>query len=219
ALTDDEVIEVNLVPAPRVSRRITVGTRFSAAYSGGRIYSAGPTGVGLVEPQGTRLRAPGPEHTLGLYEGPNRVVIAAKPRGELLVLSDHGDRTLRSPLPIELVAASAHGPWLVAAAAARLLPWNLEATEPRPLPARSPSSTHFVTGDRVIVTYFDQPAEWIDLRKNTTVQLGQLPAIEAVAAAPDGGEAIVITAARRAWRVSAIGRPQPLGGEISAAAY
>ncbi|HEU4612048.1 MAG TPA: serine/threonine-protein kinase, partial [Kofleriaceae bacterium] len=219
ALIDEEVIDVNLVPAPQIWRRITVGTRFSATYSAGRIYSAGPTGVGIVEPGGTRVRAGGPEHTLGVHEGKGGVVIAAKPQGELLVLSDHGDRTLRSPVPIEAIATSVQGPWIVAAAADRLMLWNLDAIEPRLVTARSPSSARFVTADRVIVTYFAEPAEWIDLRKNTKVQLGLLPAIESVATAPGGEEAIIIGGGRRAWRVAGLGAPQELGGEISAAVF
>jgi hypothetical protein len=218
-LIDDEVIDVNLTPAPQIFRRITVGVRFSAAYSGGRIYSAGPTGVGIVEPQGTRLRGAGPEYTVGVHESRNRVVIAAKPQGEILVLSDHGDHTLRCPAPIAMVATSAKGPWIVAASDDRLLIWNLDAIEPHLLTSRSPSSARFITGDHIIVTYFDAPAEWIDLRKNTTVQLGVLGAIESVAPAPSGDEAVVIDASHRAWRLAGLGQPQELDGEVSAATF
>ncbi|HEX5064064.1 MAG TPA: protein kinase [Kofleriaceae bacterium] len=132
-LINEEVIDVNMVPAPQVFRRITVGQRFSAAYSGGRIYSAGPTGVGVVEQAGTKLRSAGPEYTVGVHEGRNRVVVAAKPQGEILVLSDYGDHTLRCPVPISIVATSARGPWIVAASDNRLLLWNLDAIEPRVL--------------------------------------------------------------------------------------
>jgi serine/threonine protein kinase len=218
-LIDDEVIDINLVPAPQIFRRMTVGTRFSAAYSGGRIYSAGPTGVGIVEPQGTKLRGAGPEYTVGVHESRGRVVVAAKPQGEILVLSDHGDHTLRCPSPIAMVATSAKGPWIVAASGSRLLIWNLDAIEPRLLTNRSPSSARFITGDHVVVTYFDDPAEWIDLRKNTTVQLGVLGAIESVAPAPSGDEAVVIDGSHRAWRLAGLGQPQELEGEVSAATF
>jgi hypothetical protein len=218
-LIDDEVVDINLVPAPQIWRRITVGVRFSAAYSGGRIYSAGPTGVGIVEPQGTKLRSAGPEYTAGVHEGRNRVVIAAKPQGEILVLSDHGDRTLRCPAPIAMVATSAKGPWIVAASDHRLLTWNLDAIEPRVITQRSPSSARFLTANHVIVTYFDEPAEWIDLRKNHTLELGNLGAIESVASAPSGDEAVVIDSSRRAWRVAGVGQPQALDGEITAATF
>ena len=219
ALIDDEVIDVNLVPAPQIWRRITVGTRYAAAYSGGRIYSAGPTDVGIVEPQGTRVRAGGPALTLGVFEGRGRIAIAAKPQGEILVFSDHGDRTLRSPVPIAKLATSTRGPWIVAAADGRLLIWNLDAIEPNLVTSRSPSSARFVTADHVIVTYVAEPAEWIDLRKHTKVSLGMLPAIQSVATAPGGEAAIVIDGARHAWRVAGIGLPQELAGEISAAVF
>jgi hypothetical protein len=146
-------------------------------------------------------------------------VVAAKPQGEILVLSDHGDHTLRCPLPISLVATSAHGPWIVAASDGRLLLWDLDAIEPRLLTTRSPSSARFVTGNHVIVTYFDEPAEWIDLRKSSTVSLGTLAAIDSVTTTPGGDEAVIIDGARRAFRVAGVGQPQELDGEISAAAY
>ena len=50
ALTNDEIVDVTVAPSPQIARRITVGQRFSATYSGGRIYSAGPTGVRLGPP-------------------------------------------------------------------------------------------------------------------------------------------------------------------------
>ncbi len=219
ALIDDDAVDVDVVPSPQVRRRITVGKRFSAVYSGGRIFSAGPTGVGVVEPQGTTLRAVGPEHTLGVHEGPDRLVITGTPQGEIVVLGDYGDRTLRVPAPIEKLVASARGPWLVAASEDQLFVWNTDALRARVISKRSPSSARFVTGDHVLVTYFDQPAEWIDLRKQATVQLGMLSAIETVAAAPGGEEAVVIDGARRAWRVAGLARPQELPGEISAAVF
>jgi hypothetical protein len=146
-------------------------------------------------------------------------VISAKPTGELVVLSDYGDHVLRAPAPIELVATSARGPWIVAAAEGRLLVWNLDQIEPRAFASDPPSSARFVTGDTLIVTYQDQPAEWIDLRTSKATPLGELPPLASVVPAPDGAEAIAIDVTQHAWRVAGVGRPQQLPGETIAAAY
>jgi hypothetical protein len=218
-LIDDEILDIAMQPQPTIFHRITVGNRFSVAYSAGRIFSAGPTGVGLVSKDGTRIRSPGHEHTLGIYEGRDKVVISAKPQGAVVVLSDWGDHVLACPLPIASVAASARGPWVVAAAEGLLLVWNIDAIEPRVISQRQPSSARFVTGDHVIATYEGEPAEWIDLRKNQRTPLGELEAIVSVATAPDGAAAVVIDLNRRGWLVTGIGQPQELQGEISAATF
>lgn len=219
ALIDDLVVDLVMQPEPRLLRRITVGQRFSVAYSNGRIFSAGPTGVGQVEREGTRIRSPGNEHTLGVFEGRDRVVISAKPQGAIIVLSDNGDHTLACPQPISSVATSAHGPWIVAATEGRLLVWNLDAIEPRRITERQPSTARFVTGDHVILTYEGESAEWIDLRTKKVTQLGELDALESIATAPDGTQAIVIALAGRAHLVAGVGIPQAIDGVVDAAAF
>ncbi len=219
ALIDDEVVDILMEPEPHLVRRITVGQRFSVAYSNGRIFSAGPTGVGQVERDGTRIRSPGNEHTLGVFEGRDRVVISAKPQGAIIVLSDTGDHTLACPQPIDRVATSAHGPWIVAATEGRLLVWDLDAIEPRLVTRRQPSTARFVTGDHLIATYEGEPAEWIDLHTKKVTPLGVLDALESIATAPDGTQAVVIALAGRAHLVAGLGTPQAIDGEVVAAAF
>ncbi|HSD86948.1 MAG TPA: serine/threonine-protein kinase, partial [Kofleriaceae bacterium] len=218
-LIDDEILDVMMEPSPTIFNRITVGARFSVAYSDGRIFSAGPTGVGQVTKDATKIRAPGPEHTLGVYEGRERVVISAKPQGAIVVLSDNGDHTLVCPAQISSVATSARGPWIVAATDEHLLVWDLDAIEPRSIGKQQPSSAKFVTGDQLIATYEDRPAEWLDLDTDKTLQLGDMQGIVAAATAPDGALSVVIDLTRRAWLVAGLGQPQAIEGEISAAVF
>ncbi len=216
---DDEVIDVATTPVPQIFDRYLVGARYGLAYGGTKIYTSGPTGVRQLSRPESRVRLPDPGHTLGVHEGRDRVVISAKPQGEIVVLSELGDHKLKAPMPIQLVATSTRGPWIVAAADGMLLVWSLDGFEPHAFEASPPTSARFVTGDAMIVTYFDDSADWIDLRTRKATALGLLPAIEIVVAAPDGADAIAIDATRRAFRVAGIGQPQPLPGEVAAASF
>jgi hypothetical protein len=216
---DDEVIDVNTQPAPQIFARFLVGARFGLAYSGGKIFSSGPNGVSQLARPESHVRLPDPGHTLGVHEGRDRVVISAKPQGELVVLSEYGDHTLKAPVPIQLVATSTRGPWVTAAAENMLLVWSLDGFEPRSYDASPPTSARFVTGDSMIVTYFDDSADWIDLRTHKETSLGLLPSIQTVVASPDGAEAIAVDATRRAWHVAGVGQPKAIGDEISYASF
>jgi len=215
----DEVVDMKMEPVPQVWHRYLAGQRYGIAFSGTRMFSSGPRGVAMMPIRDDKLRVTSEGHTLGLYEGREKVVISAKPSGELVVLSDYGDHVLRAPQPIERVAASARGPWIVAAADGMLLVWNIEQFEPRSYANVPPSSARFVTGDSMIVTYQNESAEWLDLRTGKATELGgELPGIASVVAAPDGAEAIAIDITQRGWRVAGIGQPQSLG-DVRAAAY
>jgi serine/threonine protein kinase len=216
---DDEVIDINTVPAPQIFDRYLGRARFGLAYSGGKIYSSGPLGVRQLSRPEARVRVPDPGHTLGVQEGRDRVVISAKPQGEIVVLSEYGDHTLKAPVPIHLVATSARGPWIVAAAEQMLLVWSLDGFEPRAYENDPPTSARFVTPDTMIVTYFDDSAEWIDLRTREVTTLGMMSPLHAVVAAPDGAEAIAIDSTRKGWRVAGVGKPLPLPGETMAASF
>lgn len=220
ALIDDMLIDVVTDPAPQIFHRVTVGERFSVAYSNGRIFSAGPTGVGLVTKDATKIRSSGPEHTLGVFEARDRVVVSAKPQGQIIVLSDYGDHVLPCPTTISSVATSARGPWIVAATDNKLLVWDLDAVEPRAITALPPSSAKFVSGDALIATVDGAPAQWIDLRSRKSTPLGDdMQGLVALAASPDGAVAVAIDLTRKAWLVAGLGQPQALDGEVTAATF
>jgi WD40 repeat protein len=173
-----------------------------------------------VSRDAAKIRSPGPEHTLGVYEGRDRVVISAKPQGQIVVLSDYGDHVLPCPTPISSVATSAHGQWIVAATDNQLLLWDLDAVEPRAVTQLPPSSAKFVSGDSVLATIDGAQARWIDLRTRKSTQLGDdMQALVGVAASPDGAVAVAIDLTRKAWLVAGLGQPQPLDGEVTAATF
>ncbi len=219
ALVDDEVVAIKMNPVPQIWNRYRAPTRYGLAFSGSRVFSSGPQGVDLLLSPDPKLRIKDPGHTLGVHTGRENVVISGNPQGELVVLSDYGDHMLTAPLPIERVATSARGEWIVAAAEGMLLVWNLEQFEPRSFSAYPPASARFITGDTMLLTYQNESAEWIDLRTGKATELGELPGIERVVAAPDGAEAIALDITRRAWRIAGIGQPQALPGEVDAVAY
>jgi hypothetical protein len=222
-LIDDLVDQIEMEPSPSIFRRLTVGDRFAVAYSGGRIFSAGPTGIAIVSKDTQRdqvARSPGGDHTLGVFEGRDRVVISAKPQGVIVVLSDNGDHTLAAPAPIASVATSARGQWIVAAAEGRLLVWDLDAIEPRAVSQFTPSSARFTNGDQLIATYEDRAADWIDLAANKTLSLGDdMEGLVAATSTPDGATALVIDLTRKAWFVAGLGQPQAIEGEVTAASF
>ncbi|HTL38324.1 MAG TPA: protein kinase [Kofleriaceae bacterium] len=225
-LIDDLAVNIEMEPVPSIFRRITVGDRFAVAWSAGRIFSAGPTGIAIVTKDAGRdakeqaVRSPGPDHTLGVFEARDRVVVSAKPQGVIVVLSDNGDHILAAPAPIAMVATSARGQWIVAAAEGRLLVWDLDAIEPRAVSQFAPSSARFTNGDQLIATYEGSAPEWIDLAAHKSLQLGDdMEGLIGAASAPDGALAIVVDLTRKAWLVAGVGQPQPIDGEVSAASF
>jgi len=166
---DDEVVSLKMHPVPQIWNRYMVRSRYGLAVSNGRVFSTGPRGVDQLFTPEPRVRVE-TQHTLGVHEGRENVVISAKPLGEIVVLSDYGDHLLRTPLPLERIATSSRGQWIVAAAEGMLLVWNLEQFEPRSFTSYPPSSARFVTADSMIVTYQNDTAEWIDLRSGKVTE-------------------------------------------------
>jgi hypothetical protein len=220
-LIDDLAVNLEIDPVPQIFRRITVGDRFAVAWSAGRMFSAGPTGIAILgKDSAAPVRSPGPDHTLGVFEARDRVVVSAKPQGVIVVLSDNGDHILTAPAAIAMVATSARGPWIVAAADQRLLVWDLDAIEPRAISQFPPSSARFTSGDSVVATYEDRAAEWIDLHARKSQPLGDdMEGLIAATSTPDGTLAVVIDLTHEAWLVAGLGEPQVLDKEISAAAF
>jgi WD40 repeat protein len=221
-LIDDLAVNIEMDPVPTIFRRITVGDRFAVAYSAGRIFSAGPTGIAIVTKDTGRdpIRSPGPDHTLGVYEARDRVVISAKPQGVIVALSDNGDHILTAPAAISMVATSARGQWIVAASEERLLVWDLDAIEPRAISVFPPSSARFTNGDQLIATFEGRNAEWIDLRAHKSLQItDDMEGLIGAASSPDGALAVVVDLTRKAWLVAGVAQPQALDGEVSAAAF
>jgi WD40 repeat protein len=217
-LTDEEYIDVAIQPTPNVIHRYIVGTRRAVAYSNGRAYSTSATGVAVLQRDESRARAPGGDYTLGVREARGGTVIAGRPLA-ITLMSDDGDRTLASPLRLARVEASPHGPFVIGASDKQLLVWDLDDLQPRHAVDAPPTGALFVTGDALIVTYIDEPAQWLDLRTNKAASLGVSAAVAHVAPAPDGQRAVAIDATHHARIVAPVGEPLDIDGDIDHAMF
>ncbi len=210
-LLDDQAIDLELDPSPAIIHRVTVGNRHGIAFSNGHMFTAGPMGISQVSRDAIPARATGSDYTLGVHDAHGDVVIAGRPLG-VLVMSDDGDHMLSSPLRLARVEASSTGPYVVGATDNRLLVWNLDDVLARHVGDPSPNGAMFVTGDQLIVTYVDMPAEWIDLRTDKHSPLGMVAGgISELVPAPDGQRAIVIDGTHHGRLFAPVGEPVDLG--------
>ena len=159
-----------------------------AAYSNGRLFSAGPTGVGQVARDAHRRSLAGDVAHARRLRG-------SRARRDLGRAAGRDHRALRQRRshagvpgqPIASVAIVGVGPWIVAAATGRLL-----AVEPRrdraaPRRRRRARAPRFITGDqrdRHVRRRARRSGSTCATRKATP--LGILEGIVAVATAPDG---------------------------------
>ena len=219
SLLGGDLIAVATAPAPTIIHREMVGNRYTAAFTDGNIYSAGPTGIALVAGDQEPRKLAG-EFTLELCVARRATIVTAGTHGTIAVMSDDGDQVLQSPVErIAHVAASPAGPWLVASAEHELLVWNLDALQPQRVGPAYPSGAAFVSGDDLLVTSADAPAQWLDLASGAATPLGPLPDLVALVPAPDHNAAVVIDATHHAQLVARTGPPVDLGDDVAHAAY
>ncbi|MDB4953282.1 MAG: protein kinase [Myxococcales bacterium] len=220
-LIDQEVVDLSMMPARTVVQRMMVGNRNAVTYNGGRIATAGPTGIAFPSRDESRVRKETGDFTLGLREARGGVVVTGGTQGIVKVLSDDGSRTLQSPVArLSHLEASPSAAWVIAATDNLLLVWDLEAVQPHHVTQAAPSGVGFVSGDHAIVAFEGAPAQWIDLATGKASSLGSiLPGISAVIAAPDRQRAVVIDGTHRARIVAASGDPIDVAGDIDLAAF
>ena len=220
ALTEDELVDIAMQPSPSINHRFTVGARRAIAYSNGHLFTTGPTGVAMITREDSKSRAATGDYTLGVREARGNTIVAGKPTA-ITLLSDDGDRTLSVPAPLRIsrVEATPRGPYVIAATEGRVLVWDLDAVLARHVAVDAPSGASFVTGDQVIVTYLDAPAQWIDLRTDKVSPLGMIAGLTQIAAPPDGLRAVVIDSTHHARIVTPVGDPVDLDGEIDHALF
>jgi WD40 repeat protein len=219
-LTDDELVDLKVDEVPHVDHRYNVGRLRSVAWSRRGTYATGALGVELLhrdnDDHGVRVQAA--DCTLGLYATWNDAIVAGRPT-KLSIVSDDGDRVIDSPLRLEKLAASPHGPFIAAATEGALLVWDLEAVLPRHVGDAAPTGAGFVTSDAVIASYDGAPAQWIDLRNNMPTPLGELQPIVSVTGSPDGQRAFVIDVTHRGRIVAPVGDPVELDADIDRAEF
>ena len=223
-LTDSgDLIAVDLLEdGLHVVHRFVAGGRDAIAWTPGGLFLAGKAGVTPARRETARLDEQDPDATqprvaagdvkLGLHLAWGGSLIAGRPT-KLSLISDDGDHTIDSPLPLQLVATSPRGPYVAAAADGRVLVWDLSALLPQRVATGDvvPSGVGFVTADQVVASLGDGPGQWLDLRAGKSTPLGDLSALVRLAPAPNGQRAIAIDVAHRATLLAPIGGPVDLG--------
>jgi serine/threonine protein kinase/WD40 repeat protein len=219
-IADAFALDVQMTPAPQIVHRSSVGNRQFVAYSTGRIFTIGPTGVGVASKYEIAPRRQLVGDPVGLFEALDGAIVAGS-TGGIAVLTDDGDHTLYIPAGRSLgaIAASARSPYVVGMIEGRLLVWDLSEVLPRRLATQAPSFEQFVGNDRVLAAYIDGAAQWIDITTGKTRPLGQWPQLLDIVAAPDGRAACAIDMGRRA-RIVVEGRePEDLEGLVDIALF
>ncbi len=209
-LHDDQAVYIAMNPEPFVVRRLTVGERSHVVANKEWLYTIGPTGVGMVSAQAARPRKQ-LQKPIGLEEARDDTIIAGGEE-QLVVLTDHGDVALAPPAGrFGMVRASPNSPYVVATIAERLLVYNLDEIQPR-VAGTQIATARFVTGDDLVATTLDGPAQWIDLATGTRRDLGQWPAVLDVVASPSGRFAAVLDMAHAVHLIEAGKAPVDIEG-------
>jgi hypothetical protein len=217
-LVGDEAFAFEM-PSGQIAQRITVGARQAVAFSRGKLYATGPTGLSMLERDNPHPRHVNGDFTLGLREARGGVLVTGGTQGVIATISPDDDQILHAPVRLTRLEASPESPWILGASDGRLLVWNVEAFEPR-LVAASAAGARFVTGDQIIVAFADAPAQWIDLRTDKISLLGSTPeGIYEVVPAPDGMRALLVDGTHRGRIVAPVGAAQEIDGDLELAAF
>jgi hypothetical protein len=210
--TERVVADLSMAANAQVVHRHRVGQRKFVAWSQDRMFTIGPTGVGVVSRTETAPRKQMVGDPVGLRESHDRSVVAAS-QGGLAILTDDGDHVI--PVPqgrLEIVDASARSPYVVGFIEGRMLVWNLAEMLPRRLAVQSATVEAFTGNDRVLTAYLDTTAAWIDLTTRKTHSLGAWPAsIRSIDGSADGRTACVIDATHHASLIVDDRDPTDLG--------
>jgi hypothetical protein len=220
ALVDTSIIDVALAPVPQIVHKAAVGNRQFVTYSTGRMYTIGPTGVGVASRQETGPRRMLVGDPVALRESFGGAVVAGS-QGGIAVLTDDGDHTLVIPGGrLDILEASARSPYVVGLVEDYLVVWNLADVLPRRLANQAPTLERFIGNDRVLASYIDNTAAWIDLTTGKSTALGAWPAaLIDVAGAPDGRAACAIDVGHRARLVVEGHAPEELAGTVDLAGF
>ncbi|MFN0245567.1 MAG: WD40 repeat domain-containing serine/threonine protein kinase [Kofleriaceae bacterium] len=216
-LHDNQAVEIAMEPSPYVVHRLTVGERSHVVASNKRVFTIGPTGVGMLSVAQSRPRKQ-LSRPIGLEESKDDAIIAGGEE-QLVVLTEHGDHNLGAPSGrFSMVRASPASPYVVALAEDRLLVWNLDELVPR-VASTQIATAKFVTGDDLVATTLDGPAQWIDLVTGNRRDLGAWPAILDVVVSPSGRHAVVVDMAHVAHLIEAGKPPVTIEGTVERAGF
>ncbi|MDB4961541.1 MAG: WD-repeat protein [Myxococcales bacterium] len=209
ALVDESAFDVAMNPAPMVVQRLNVGNRSKVASTANRVYTIGPTGVGIVAREGSRTLRP-LTGALELFESRDGTIIATT-ENSVAVISERGDHTLGVPRGrLTRAQASSHSPFVIGALEDRLLVWNLDEVQPRSL-ATDVASAFFAGRDQVVATSADEVDQLIDLTTGKIHTLRQSTALTRVAYSAAGTASVIVDIAHKAWLIRPGTEPVDLG--------
>jgi hypothetical protein len=219
ALIDDSVITYRMSLGPTLVDRNMVGARMSVARHGDQTYVLGPTGVVIIDANGSDRRSISGS-PVGLAEARGGTMIAGASDG-ITVISEDGDRTL--PLTaarVERVVGSPRSPYLLAQVESHLLLWNLDDIQPRRLLDNPTGPAMFADPDHVIAGgTLDIATQSIDVTTRAAAPLGQWQDLHGVTTAGPG-RALAIVDGEHHVHLIVPGQPaQDLPGEIDIAAF
>jgi hypothetical protein len=215
ALVDDLAIAVRVEGFAIVNRRI-VGERQECAYSNDRVFAIGRTGVTMIPADTTASRKPLVGEPINIAEARGNTVVAAS-QGGIAALHDSGDIALVLPAGrVEILDASAHSPYVVAAVEDHLLVWNLDEMQAKRIDVDAPVETMaFIGNDKLLASHSSGTPTWLDLSAAKAAQLPNRVSIFDVAGAPSGARACIVDVARTAMLVAPDAPAIPLEGTVS----
>ncbi len=220
ALLDNDVLRIATGVPTRIIDRHDVGRVDAVAMIGDTAYVLGPTGVTIPTRDGNIPHMPVRGYALGLAAGPDGALVAGSVHGTLAVKSPAGDPVLAVPSGgLTSFAASPQSTYVVGASDGAVLVWNLADVLPRPLTTAAPSAAELVDDDHVLAAYPYRAAQWIDLRKSTLADAGELASVSAIVPAPDGASAAILDLAHALSIVTAAHEPIAVATDVARAAY
>ena len=220
ALLKTDILMVATGETPGIVRRLDVGERAAVTMMHDDPYVVGPTGVAIPTRNGIVERKQLAGYALGICGGPNGVVIAGAATGTLAVMSAAGDPVLATPSGgLTGFTAAPQSPYVVGASDGVLYVWTLADVLPRQITGTPPAAAELVDDTHVLAAYVHRAAEWIDLTRDTSTTLGELPDTVRILPAPDGARAAVTDLAHQLRIVAPGQAPVRAGDEVTQVGY
>ncbi|HEY4239856.1 MAG TPA: protein kinase [Kofleriaceae bacterium] len=194
--------------------RDAVGASTKIALGIDGIYTIGPSGVRTVTRTAkSRARLAG-SVPIGFATARGDVLLAAD-NGGIVALAGDGDVRLElKDASIKAIAASRDAPYVLALTEGRLLVWNLDDVQPRPLTHDPPSGAE-LAGSQLFLSFDGAPTLLRDLASDRRRELPAWPPLRMVVATP--GAAIVVDSGHRAHLMMPTGAPIDLEGDTDLA--
>jgi eukaryotic-like serine/threonine-protein kinase len=201
--------------APAIVQKRLVGNRTFVAYGNHVVYTIGPTGVATVPEADNYPLAGDP---VGLAEARGGTMVAGV-QGGILAIAPTGNHELKVPAGrIDLFAASARAPYVIATIEDHLLVWDLAEVEPRVVASQLPALARFAGTDRVVLAFADDAGQIVELDTGARHPLPAWP-LRDVVASPSGRAILAVELGRKAHLIVGNDPPRDLAGDVDVAGF